>query len=638
MPTSFMSELPVPPPDDLPEEMPPANEVPDKEGDAVLVSTRIQKRVALGLLIVLVGVPLLLFLTGGINLLAQSIFVNFTNSQPLIEAEVVKPVPARAPARAFTFSESDRHPDKLFQPYFGLPLNELPNDATKQHLIPSFRNLLGLYMQRQGEDDNFTVRVFDERNDKVLELYTLEDERRAFERTGQANWGAIDQLRRQATTRLVKKYVAQGIPKGAVRVKWGRKNQVEEAREREAPFIEYEIKLSQYLGLSLLATEIGTVETFNNDKLISSVGARGRYQMMPYNLRLNNINHYDLLTGYGKKVQVVEEWHPLLTMEPAFQFLRGYVNAVGHEVPGISAYHTGPGNIFKVYRMYLTEEGDNFSRNTTVMDAYMWAVTEGYNKVSQGSSFGEYSRGYVPSGYGALRAVETLPIDTTRTFMGERVQLKDERSIYLSELLRALDESDAMLYWGPSGEAKSTYERFRKMNPHINLPPANPDGSVPRDGDVRLVSSIKDATVRFFLPLNAARVLALDGLDIFDDRYTFRFDHNTYRLEDDVIVTQADREYEALLENIKHFGFTLANRQKLNNLIAQFQSLAALNPSHYRQTQLTVARAHKQLWSYDGWETLAEATRAARGNLRLPTLPPDFPSAELQPPTPRTGR
>lgn len=633
-----MSELPMPPSDDLPEETPPVHDESNDEAVDVMVSTRTRRRVALGLLIVLVVVPLLLFLTGGINLLAQSIFINFTNSQPLLEAEVVKPAPARATASAFTFSESDRHPDKLFQPYFGLSLDELPDDATKRHLIPSFRNLLGLYMQRQGEDDNFTVRVYDERNGKVLELYTLEDERRAFEQTGSANWGAIDKLRRQATTMLVKKYTAQGIPKDAVRVKWGRKNQVEEAREREAPFIEYEVKLSQYLGLSLLATEIGTVETFNNDKLISSVGARGRYQMMPYNLRLNNINHYDLLTGYGKKVQVVEEWHPLLTMEPAFQFLRGYVNAVGHEVPGISAYHTGPGNIFKVYRMYLAEEGDKFTRNTTVMDAYMWAVTEGYNKVSNGSSFGEYSRGYVPSGYGALRAVEHKPIDTTKTFLGERVQLKEERSIYLSDLLRALEESDAMLYWGPSGEAESLYERFRDMNPHIDLPPANPDGSVPRDGDVRLVSSIKDAAVRFFLPLNATRVLALDGLDIFDDRHTFRFDHNTYRLEKDVIVTQADREYEALLENIKHFGFSLANRRKLNSLIAQFENLAALNPSHYRQAQLAVARAHKQLWSYDGWETLAEATRAARGNLRLPTLPPDFPSTELQPPTPRTGR
>jgi hypothetical protein len=176
------------------------------------------------------------------------------------------------------------------------------------------------------------------------------------------------------------------------------------------------------------------------------------------------------------------------------------------------------------------------------------------------------------------------------------------------------------------------------MNQHIDLPPANPDGSVPRDGDIRLLSEVKDTPVRFFLPLNAPRVLALRGLDIIDANKTFRFDHNTYRLEGDVTKPPSDQEYEDLQDNVKHFGFTLANRSTLNSLVAQFERLYALNPSHYRKAQLTIARAHKQLWAYDGWETLAEATRATRGALRLPTLPPDHPNPTLKPLTPRTGR
>src|SRR5690606_18549735 len=133
------------------------------------------------------------------------------------------------------------------------------------------------------------------------------------------------------TRRLVEKYAKKGIPKADITVKWGRKNQVLEARRNEAAFIEYEVRLARYLGLSLLATEIGTVETFNRDRLVSTVGARSRYQMMPYLLRQRGIHHYELANAAGKKVSVFEEWHPLLTMEPAMLTLRGYSNAVGHE-------------------------------------------------------------------------------------------------------------------------------------------------------------------------------------------------------------------------------------------------------------------------------------------------------------------
>lgn len=76
---------------------------------------------------------------------------------------------------------------------------------------------------------------------------------------------------------------------------------------------------------------------------------------MPYLLRQHDIHHYTLRTAAGNRIRVLEEWHPLLTMEPAFLVMRSYANAVGHEVPGLSAYHTGPANLFRIYRQFLTE-------------------------------------------------------------------------------------------------------------------------------------------------------------------------------------------------------------------------------------------------------------------------------------------
>src|SRR5690625_7425915 len=149
---------------------------------------------------------------------------------------------------------------------------------------------------------------------------------------------------------------------------------------------------------------------------MSSVGARSRYQMMPYLLRQNGIHHYTLRTASGSSVQVFEEWHPLLTLEPAFATLKGYINAVGHEIPGIAAYHTGPGNIFMVYRTFL-DNIPSVSSATSMADACLWAVTVGVDTVSQGTSFKPYSRGYVPSKYGALQATAETPIDTRQAFL-----------------------------------------------------------------------------------------------------------------------------------------------------------------------------------------------------------------------------
>ena len=402
----------------------------------------------LSFVLLLISAPVFLALTGYLETVAQTVLAGFAEEPapvPIVVEEVKAPTPPRETARDLKFIDSPHHPDRLFRPYFGAAPPKPSSTDPRHRLIEPFRDLLTIFMKRQGVDDNFTIRVYDNRDGTPLEVFTLTEERRKYRQTRTFNWRVIDKLRRAHTRRLVEKYEQLGYPKEAISAKWGRREQVRRAREREAPFIHYEMRLARYLGLSLLATEIGTVETFNQDSLVSSMGARGRYQMMPYILRQNNIHHYKLQTSFGKKIDVQEELHPLLTMEPAFTLLRSYVNAVGHEIPGISAYHTGPGNIFKLYTMFLSDARNLHTANTNVLDAYIWALTDGFETVSEKTSFKQHSQGYVPAGYGALRAVENLPIDTTLTLEVERVQLKEGQSVYLGELLATLVKSGTHL-------------------------------------------------------------------------------------------------------------------------------------------------------------------------------------------------
>ena len=588
------------------------------------------RRAFWGALCAFAAITLLLTLTGRIDSLAQNLLARL--GEPPAQNVPVVAASTEAPGEdALALRDFDIHPDRLYRPYTAGPvLSDSP--ATSPRLIDQFRDLLDLYTQRQGVDDNFTLRVVDNRTNELLELRVLEEEKARYEREGATDWAYVDGLRREETRRLVREYVARGVPKEAITVKWGRADQIRESQRRDRPFTEYETRLARYLGLSLLATEVGTVETFNQDRLVSAVGARSRYQIMPYLLRQLGVHHYDLRTGTGARVRVFEEWHPLLVMEPAFVTMRAYTNIVGHEIPGISAYHTGPGNIFKVYQLFLTRGPELFSPSSTVMDAYMWAVTEGFDEVSSRSSFGQYSRGYVASAYGALRASADVRIDTAQTVRAERVRLEAGASIYLSELLRALGEPGAagLRWWTPSADSSgadvripSLYNRFRLLNPHIVLPePALDVEGAPAGGDVRLTATAQGVPVRFFLPLGALDYLAARGIDLFDEEATFAFDRTTYA-DVRARVTLWDRHYDALVDDIGRFGFTEANRRRLGKLKELFERLAKADPSHYRQTQLRIITIHERMWGSAPWQTLASATAAALGESRAPVRPPD---------------
>ena len=508
----------------------------------------------------------------------------------------------------FMLANLPNHPNRVFEPYLTGPIVTDANPESAAPLVSEFRALIDLFVKRQAVDDNFTIRVFDSRSGELLELYELEEARAEYQRSGEADWlGEVDQQRRVATRRLVDKYVAEGIPRDPIIVKWGRANQVELAQKRNEAFIEHQVRLTEYLDMSLLPTQISMVETFNHDKWVSSAGARSRFQMMPWNLQQGDIHRYSLPLEGGGSVSVREEWNPLITMIPAFKLMRAYTNAVGHEIPGLSAYHTGPGNIYKVYRYFLTRASDRYvSDNPTVMDAYMWATTAGYPIMEANTSFGPFSRGYVVSAYGALAAVDEEPLDTTKTMLTERLQLRDGEEVSLASLLGTLDENREMLTV-PDGQ--SLYETFRSQNEHIPLPEAD-DDSIPDGGNVVLSASAGGEPVRFFLPLGATNALRASGRDILNPAATIRFDHSVFS-DEDVDITQWDREYRTFVEETMNFGFTTERRARLRELMSTFEQLAQENPTRFRRWQADIINVHNRLWSTDAWDAMAGEVRSS---------------------------
>jgi hypothetical protein len=520
------------------------------------------------------------------------------------------------------------HPSNKLNPYLN-PGAETSSVANPE-VLTEFHALLDQFTQRQAVDDNFTVRVIDRRSGDVLELFELTERRTAFKSGAPVDWRSIDDRRRTLTRQLVDKYKDEGVPVEDIIVRWGRANQIEQAHDRNRPYQAYEIQLTQYLDLSLLPSQLGTVETFNEDDLVSPVGAKSRYQMMPWILRRNGINEYKLQTEAGSQLAVEEANHPLLTLEPSFLLLRGYINAVGHEIPGISAYHTGPGNIYMLYRNYFTET-NHYEGSSTVVDAYIWAVTEGFDTVQEETSFGPYSRGYVPSMYGALEAQAQRGIDFSETIRTARVQLRPETEISLHDILSVLDTTSHSFDWGPAATESTTYDRFRALNKHFDLP-ASSGESTPAAGNVTLVSTIDGKAVRFFLPLGAPKALRHAGLDVLDPELTFRFNESTFSPPTDEQRTVWDDRYEALVDGIKHFGFTPENRKRLLSLHDKFEELAEETPSRYRKRQLAIIRTHRRIWLSNPWEKLSELTMKMTGREKAPVQPPiEIPQS--QPPS-----
>ena len=524
---------------------------------------------------------------------------------PVLQSALGAPDTTIVQPTAFTVGAHPNHPEARYDSYL---TSDLLSDKEENAVQHQFHRILDLYTKRQGVDDNFTIRVFDSRTYESLGAYSLDDMRTRWENGQTYDWGEVDRHRRQLSRRAVDRYVDEGYSRSDLAVRWGRANQIHEAYERDLPFAEYEMRLAQYLDMSLLPTMLGVVETFNQDHLVSTAGARSRYQMMPYILRQFDINTYRLPAQSGAHVRVEEELHPLLAMEPAFTLMRGYINAVGHEIPGLSAYHTGPSNIFHVYRSYLLDNAAELSATPSVVDAFMWGLTDGFETVSESSSFKARSRGYIPAVMGAMRAYNPNVIDPSYTVRAVRVQLAEGEEIRLASLLA--DLADERLDWGEDTHAMSMYERFRYLNPHIKLPDPY-SGHVPAAGNILLRSDVSGQPIRFFLPLGAPDLIEASGRVELDEEATFVYDGGTYTRPRNGEQTEADRSYARLVEDIGQFGFTNENKRRLERLYETFQELAEEEPSHYRQIQLEVISTHRRIWQSNAWNEMARTASAA---------------------------
>lgn len=524
------------------------------------------------------------------------------------QSDIVRTTRAPFATTGSLADELNLDPSKLHAPL-------VPERATLEDpdLYPegfrSFYELLLLHNSRYGEDDNFTLRVVDNGTGKVLERHVLTDARAAFLEKGEADWDRVDRQRRAAMSSLLKKHEARGHKRSDMTVTWGRLNQVFEAKKRAEPFLAYELRLAHMHRLSALATELSTVETFNQDWLVSRAGARGRYQFMPEFTRMFGLDRFKISAVNGAERWVREERHPLLTMEYAYMIMRAYANTVGHELPGLSAYNTGVGNIFNVCRLYLVHEKPD-PDSASVFDAYSWAVTTGFDHVRKATTFKRQSRAYLPSVVAAYRAIEHLPVDLSRTLRAELVTMKAGASTSLGEVLAILEKHE--LDWTPY-ESLTAYEAFRAFNSHIDLPGGGSSGKMPGNGNLKLTNPSRAQKLRFFLPLGSTKILKDAGKDVFDEKELRLFDDNTFA---DPVKTQQksmlDWEYERLVNDIGRFGFTMENRDRVTEIADQMEKLAEQKPTPYRRAKAIIARMHHRLWSYGPWVKLEQQVNQTR--------------------------
>lgn len=574
---------------------------------------------------------------------------NVDSAEPTLTTAGEAALPTTTPGTAYSFSMLDSHPDALHHDHFAGAFSDTdwsPQDGRRLATAQDeFRWMLTMFQTAYGLDDNYTIRVFDDRTGETLETYRLSHLVTPDDSPSQAHWDTVDRARRTATRSLLDKWENQGTPREHLVVRWGRLDQVRQARQRDLPYLQYEVALAEQLGLSLLSTEIGTVETFNQDWMVSTAGARSRYQMMPDILRMFGLERFEVRAVNGRRVVVREERHPLLAMEPALMLLRAYANAVGHELPGISAYHTGPGNIFTLYREYVQSASD-LSHGEHVSDAYMWGVTDGFEQVYDVSTFGPHSRAYVLRAYGSLRATEAESVSPSATYRVEQVRLKPDVHLSLADLLEMLRPHNRRLDWGAGNDDANLYVRFRELNPHLELPPARGSG-VPENGNLRLAATSGGEALRFFLPYGASAVMARVGLDGVEALRTFT--PESFSLADSERLP-ADHDYAELVESIGQFGFTAANASRLEALHDRMQALARRHPkSRFRQNQARIIRIHRSIWRTSAFDNLADAVQRtftetssaaepiAKPVGQWPSLRPIGPSFPLLPITPMTN-
>lgn len=478
------------------------------------------------------------------------------------------------------------HPDSLYPAW--------KESAHHGERGKAFNNLLALYRWRQATDDNYTLRVVDGRTDSVLVVRRLTPTQLIqipSDPSRRSEWEQIDRLRREETRSLVDDFEVRGIPRRDIIVKWGRASEVQQAQQRDRPFDPYELEWASHFSLSLLATEISTVETFNDDRLVSSAGARSRYQFMPDLIERFGLSSFVVPTQGGSGVRVRPYEHPLHIMEPAMITMRAYSNAVGHEIPGLSAYHSGPFNIFAIYRAYLSDPSITAQQSISPLDAYIWGITSGFETVSQQTSFKNMSRGYVPALYGSLY-LKPVPDFEHEAFRGIEIAWEGETT-YLSTLLKRITDSTA------TSDHAAFVRTFKRINTHIAWYDAEASSIDPRED---LVVRRDERPLTFFLPIHGNNDIPIlpEGINVIR-----RIAPESVRPT--MVPLPVDLAYMDLVQEVTRFDVSLDTRTRLIDMLDEARELYAQFPTAYRYQQLMIMSLHEQIWRSDHFERLVES-------------------------------
>ena len=124
----------------------------------------------------------------------------------------------------------------------------------------------------------------------------------------------------------------------------GYANTLQQGLNRYAQYSPYFEILAQTAGLDKRLGMLAIQETNFNLTSISKVHCEGPFQLGRYEARVEGLIVPPGKRG-GNNNHVNESFHPLLAAPAAFNTVKKYSLLTGSLLSGISAYHTGPGNI-----------------------------------------------------------------------------------------------------------------------------------------------------------------------------------------------------------------------------------------------------------------------------------------------------
>ncbi len=138
------------------------------------------------------------------------------------------------------------------------------------------------------------------------------------------------------------------------RVPWrtGYADRFVDALDRAAPYIPYLESMASQRGLPRDTWLLAVQESLFRPTAVSSAWCEGPFQLSRPAARTFGLVVPRLARG-GNTTQVNESLHPLLAAQAAFDLLYAYAYHTGGFLTGVSAYHTGPGNLAKMRILQL---------------------------------------------------------------------------------------------------------------------------------------------------------------------------------------------------------------------------------------------------------------------------------------------